>query len=638
MTTETIETRGFEAEVARLLHLMVHSVYSEKEIFLRELISNASDACDKLRYEALTEPALTADDPGFRVEIALDKDSRTLTVSDNGIGMSKDELIANLGTIARSGTSAFVEQLSGDESKDMSLIGRFGVGFYSVFMVADRVHVVSRKAGQTDAFAWESDGAGTYSLGPAERATRGTTITLHLREGEDEFLDPWRLKRIVKTYSDHIALPVILKAVPKAEGEDADDAAPAEDETLNSASALWTRPKADITAEQYTEFYRHIGHAMDEPWATIHWKAEGTIEYTGLLFVPTARPFDLFDPKRQSRLKLYVRRVFITDDCEALLPGWLRFLRGVVDSADLPLNISREMLQESPLTAKIRSGLVKKVLSDLEKRAADKEAFAAFWDAFGAVVKEGLYEDFERREQILKIARFKSTKSNGEWISLADYAERMRPNQTAVYFITGDAAHIAKSPQLEAFKARDIEVLLLSDPIDDFWTGAGLDWDGKPFQSVTRGDIDLSQIPDAEDKPETKADNAPDAALDKLIAAAKLALGDAVKDVRVSRRLTDSAVCLVADNGDMDMHLARLMRAAKGPDAGFDTARILEINPGHPLVKALAARAETDGTADTLADAAHLLLDQARIVEGEIPTDPAAFARRLSDVMTKAVA
>ncbi|MDD3446880.1 MAG: molecular chaperone HtpG, partial [Zavarzinia sp.] len=618
-------------EVARLLHLMVHSVYSEKEIFLRELISNASDACDKLRYEALTEPALTADDPGgFRVEIALDREARTLTIADNGIGMSKDELVANLGTIARSGTSAFVEQLSGDESKDMSLIGRFGVGFYSVFMVADRVHVVSRRAGEAQAHAWDSDGAGTYSIGPAERATRGTTITLHLREGEDEFLDAWRLKRIVKTYSDHIALPVILKA---GAGEEQ-----AEDETLNSASALWTRPKSDITAEQYTEFYRHVGHATDEPWATIHWKAEGTIEYTSLLFVPASRPFDLFDPKRESRLKLYVRRVFITDDCESLLPGYLRFVRGIVDSADLPLNISREMLQESPLTAKIRAGLVKKVLSELEKRADDVAAYTAFWETFGAVLKEGLYEDFERREQVLKLARFKSTRSGGEWISLADYAARMRPNQTAVYFITGDAAHVAGSPQLEAFKARDVEVLLLSDPIDDFWTGAGLDFDGKPFQSVTRGDIDLSAIPAAEGEDENKGEDAPEAALDRLIAAARLALGDAVKDVRVSKRLTDSPVCLVADAGDMDIHLARLLRAAKGPEAAGVTARILEINPRHPLVKALAARAEGEGAADALSDAAHLLLDQALILEGEGPTDPAAFARRLSDVMVRAVA
>ncbi|PWR21770.1 molecular chaperone HtpG [Zavarzinia compransoris] len=632
MTAESIETRGFEAEVARLLHLMVHSVYSEKEIFLRELISNASDACDKLRYAALTEPALTADDPNFRVEISLAKDARTLTIADNGIGMSKDELIANLGTIARSGTSAFVEQLSGDAASDVSLIGRFGVGFYSVFMVAEAVEVVSRRAGSDEAWSWESDGAGTYRLKPATRAGRGTTVTLRLREGEDEFLDAWRLKRIVKTYSDHIALPVILKA----EADEAQtDGEQKEDETLNSASALWTRPKSEITAEQYAEFYRHAGHAADEPWATIHWKAEGTIEYTGLLFIPGTRPFDLFDPKRESRLKLYVRRVFITDSCEALLPGYLRFVKGIVDSADLPLNISREMLQESPLTAKIRSGLVKKILSELEKRAGD-DGFKTFWDAFGPVLKEGLYEDFERREQILKLARFKTTKSGDETVTLAEYAARMRPNQTALYFITGDAATVARSPQLEAFKARDIEVLLLSDPIDDFWTGTGLDWEGKPFQSVTRGDIDLSQIPAAED--ERKGEDAPEGAIASLIAAAKLALGEAVKDVRVSKRLTDSPVCLVAAAGDMDMHLARLMRAARGRDAAPDEARILEINPRHPLVKALAARAEGDGAVDALDDAAHLLLDQARIVEGEAPSDPAAFARRLSEVMVRAVA
>ncbi|MFZ2868811.1 molecular chaperone HtpG [Zavarzinia sp.] len=627
MTAEAIETRGFETEVARLLHLMVHSVYSDKDIFLRELISNASDACDKLRYEALTDASLTADDPGFRVEIAIDRAARTLTVSDNGIGMSHDELIANLGTIARSGTSAFVEQLSGDENKDMNLIGRFGVGFYSVFMVASRVEVVSRRAGETMAHAWESEGTGTYTLRSAERATRGTTIILHMREGDDEFLDPWRLKRIVKTYSDHIALPVILKAGA--------DEGQTEDETLNAASALWTRPKSDITAEQYTEFYRHVGHAVDEPWATIHWKAEGTIEYTGLLFIPGSRPFDLFDPKRQSRLKLYVRRVFITDDCESLLPGYMRFVRGIVDSADLPLNISREMLQESALTAKIRAGLVKKILSELEKRSADVAAYRSFWDAFGPVLKEGLYEDFERREQILKLARFRTTKSGDELVSLADYVARMRPNQTAIHFITGDAATIASSPQLEAFKARDVEVLLLSDPIDDFWTGVGLDFEGKPFQSVTRGDIDLSLIPEAE-TPGEKAAEAPEADIATLIGAAKLALGDAVKDVRVSKRLTDSAVCLVADASDMDMHLARLMRAAKGTGAAADAPRILEINPRHPLVKALATRAAA-ASADDLSDAAHLLLDQARIVEGEGPQDPIAFARRLSEMMVRAV-
>jgi molecular chaperone HtpG len=624
---EGVETRGFEAEVARLLHLMVHSVYSEKEIFLRELISNASDACDRLRYAALTEPALTADDPGFRVELAIDKDGRRLTIADNGIGMSHDELVANLGTIARSGTSAFVDQLSGDESKDVNLIGRFGVGFYSVFMVASSVEVISRKAGSAEAWSWTSDGAGTYAMRPADRDGRGTTITLTLRGGEDEFLDAWRLKKIVKTYSDHIALPVILKG----EGEEGAD------ETLNAASALWTRPKAEITAEQYGEFYRHVGHAMDEPWATVHWKAEGTIEYTGLLFIPTNRPFDLFDPKRESRLKLYVRRVFITDNCEALLPGYLRFVRGVVDSADLPLNISREMLQESALTAKIRAGLIKKILAELDKRSGDAEAYGAFWDSFGAVLKEGIYEDFERREQILKLARFRTTKSGEDVVSLADYVARMRPNQTAIHFITGDAAGVGHSPQLEAFKARDIEVLLLTDPIDDFWTGAGLDFEGKPFQSVTRGDIDLSLIPEAAG--EEKAEAAPEADIATLIAAAKLALGEQVKDVRVSKRLTDSPVCLVADSGDMDMHLARLLRAHKGADsAGAQASRILEINPRHPLVKALAERATRPGAADALDDAAHLLLDQARIIEGEGPSDPVAFARRLSDVMVRAVA
>ncbi len=620
-----VETHGFEAEVSRLLHLMVHAVYSDKDIFLRELISNASDACDKLRYAALTAPELIADDGGFRVAITIDKAGRRLTVADNGIGMSHDDLRDNLGTIARSGTSAFLSGLSGDEARDVSLIGQFGVGFYSVFMVAAQVEVVSRKAGSDEAWAWSSDGSGSYTLAPAARDGRGTTVTLTLREGEDAFLDPFRLRSIVKTHSDHVALPVVLNGT--------DGAA---DETLNAASALWTRAKADIADETYNEFYRDVARAMDKPWATLHWKAEGTIEYSALLFVPESRPGDLFDPKREARLKLYVRRVFITDACEALLPGYLRFVRGVVDSADLPLNISREMLQHSPLTAKIKAGLVKRVLGELEKRAADAEAYAAFWTNFGAVLKEGLYEDFERREQLLKLARFKTTKSGDRLVSLAHYVEGLRPNQTAIYYLAREAAGLAGSPQLEAFKARDIEVLLLDDPIDDFWTAMVPEFDGKPFQSVTRGALDLSLIPEVD--PAAEAEEAPqDAELGTLIAACRQALGERVKDVRASKRLTDSPVCLVADDGDMDIHLARLLRMNRTPGLK-DTARILEINPRHALVRALAARATRPGAAEALDEAAWLLFDQARIVEGEAPEDAAAFARRLSTMLTRAVA
>jgi molecular chaperone HtpG len=617
------ETLSFQAEVSRLLHLMVHSVYSEKEIFLRELISNASDACDRLRYQALTEPHLLGDDAGLEVVISFDKQARTLTVADNGIGMDRDELIANLGTIARSGTSAFVDQLSGDAAKDVSLIGKFGVGFYSAFMVAERVDVTSRKAGADLAWRWTSDGLGAFEVAPADKAGRGTEIVLHLRKGEDEWLEPARLKRVVKTYSDHIALPVKLRTGAEAT------------ETLNEAAALWTRPKSEITEQQYAEFYRHVGHAFDAPWATFHFKAEGKIEYTGLLFVPEERPFDLFDPRRQHRVKLYVRRVFITDDCEGLLPGYLRFLKGVVDTQDLPLNISREMLQNNPLIAKIRQAITKRVLTELEKRAEkDAEGYAKFWSNFGAVLKEGIYEDGERREQLLKLARFRTTKSGGDLVSLADYVVRMKPNQTAIYTITGDDVDtIRRSPQLEGFAARDVEVLLLSDAVDDFWLSTADGFDGKPFRSVTRGGADLDAIAPAENAAEPD-DGVRDAEIGTLVALLKQTLGEAIADVRPSSRLTDSAVCLVAADGALDMHLARMLRSQRAEGLP-PTPRVLEINPRHALVRGLARDAAQPGAADRLADAAHLLLDQARIVEGEPLPDPAGFSHRLAAMMAK---
>src|SRR5271169_5452826 len=615
----TQETRSFQAEVSRLLEIVAHSLYSEKEIFLRELISNASDACDRLRYAALTEPSLAEGSADYRVVLTPDKGARTLTIADNGIGMNRDELIENLGTIARSGTAAFVNQLSGDARKDMSLIGQFGVGFYSAFMVADKVEVAARKAGEAEGWRWVSEGKGEFTIEPAPEAARGAAIVVHLREGEDEYLDPNRLRQIVRTYSDHIGLPIVLKDGGK-------------EETINTASALWTRPRSEITDEQYKEFYHHVGHSFDDPWLTLHTKAEGVIEYTNLLFVPSTKPFDLFDPERKSRVKLYVRRVFITDEGTNLLPAYLRFLRGIVDSEDLPLNVSREMLQSNPTVARIRQQLTRRVLTDLNKKAAEApEEYAKFWDDFGSVLKEGLYEDRDQRETLLELARFRSTTRDG-LVSLDDYVAAMRPGQEAIFTITGDNLDVVKrSPQLEGFRARGVEVLLLTDRIDDFWMPAIGTYKEKPFKSATRGGVDLVKIvPPDEQSQELPA---PPAKLASLIAIFKLALGDAVKDVRSSDRLTDSAVCLVADEGDMDMHLERLLKQHRQLDT--TAKRILELNPRHKLIERLAATVGETGASDQLSEFAWLLLDQARIIEGEQLPDPPAFARRLAELLER---
>jgi molecular chaperone HtpG len=615
----TQETRSFQAEVSRLLDIVAHSLYSEKEIFLRELISNASDACDRLRYAALTEPALAESDANYRVVLTPDKGARTLTVADNGIGMNRDELIENLGTIARSGTAAFVNQLTGDARKDMSLIGQFGVGFYSAFMVAEKVEVLSRKAGDTEGWRWTSDGRGEFTLEPAPEAMRGAKIIVYLRDGEDEYLDAVRIRQIVKTYSDHIALPIVLKDGAK-------------DETINTASALWTRSRSDITADQYKEFYHHVGHSFDDPWLTLHNKAEGVIEYTNLLFIPSTKPFDLFDPERKSRVKLYVRRVFITDEGTDLLPPYLRFLRGIVDSEDLPLNISREMLQSNPMVARMRQQLTRRVLSELAKKAGEAaDEYAKFWDNFGAVLKEGLYEDPDHRDDLLALARFRSTTRDG-LVSLDDYVVAMRPGQDAIYTIYGDNLEILKrSPQLEGFRARGVEVLLMTDPIDEFWVPASGKYKDKPFKSATRGSADLVKVTPPEAKDEQVPE--PPAKLGSLIAMFKLALGDAVKDVRSSERLTDSAVCLVADEGDMDMHLERLLKQHRQLDT--TAKRILEINPRHSLIERLAASVGAPGASEQLSEFAWLLLDQARIVEGEQLPDPPAFARRLAALLER---
>ncbi len=535
--------------------------------------------------------------------------------------MNHDELVENLGTIARSGTAAFMQQLSGDSRKDMALIGQFGVGFYSAFMVADKVEVLSRKAGETQAWLWTSDGKGEFTIEPAEKGDRGTTITLHLHKEDAEYTDPDRLRHIVKKYSDHVALPIRLDSGGKKE-------------TLNTAAALWTRPKSEITPEQYKEFYHHAAHSFDDPWLTLHNKAEGTFQYTTLLFVPGTKPFDLFDPLRKPHLKLYVRRVFITDDCPGLLPAYLRFLRGIVDSEDLPLNISREMLQNNPMLAKMRGQITKRVLGELAKKAKDApEDYAKFWENFGAVLKEGLYEDPEHRELLLPLIRFRSTAGDG-LVSFEDYVARLKPGQEAIYTITGDDLDLLrKSPQLEGYRAKGVEVALLTDPIDEFWTTALGQYKGHALKSVTRGAADLDKIADAEKKGETKPDAKADSAVASLIALFKLSLGDAVKDVRTSDRLTDSPVCLVADEGDLDMHLERLLKQHRQVSA--TAKRILEINPKHPLITRLAAMAGQDGAGEALGDFAWLLLDQARILEGEQLPDPSAFARRLASLLAK---
>ena len=619
------ETRSFQAEVSRLLDIVAHSLYSEKEIFLRELISNASDACDRLRYLALTKPELTADDPSFRVTITPDKPKRTLTIADNGIGMSHDEMVENLGTIARSGTARFMEGLSGDSKKDMALIGQFGVGFYSAFMVSERVEVVSRKAGEAEAWRWSSDGKGEFTVEPAEKDSRGTIITLHLHEADQEYLESDTIERVVRTYSDHVALPILLEADDKTT-------------PINAASALWMRPKSEITPEDYKKFYRDVGKQFDDPWLTYHARAEGTLEYTSLLFIPSSKPFDLFDVERKPKVKLYVRRVFITDDVPGLIPGWLRFLKGVVDSEDLPLNVSREMLQNNPMIARMRGQLVKRILAELHKKAKEEPAeYEKFWVNLGAVVKEGLYEDYENRDQIVGLVRFRSTAVE-RLTSLEEYVSRMKPGQDSIYFLTGDKIDtIMKSPQLEGFRAKGIEVMLLTDPVDEFWLPAVGEFEKHKFTSVTRGAADLGKFATEEKKDATpEAEEKKSGEIGSLIALLKLTLGDAVKDVRASERLTESAVCLVADKDDMDLHMERLLRQHQRVTG--EAKRILEVNPKHPLIARLNERAGREGAADELEDFAWLLFDQARLLEGEALPDPVAFSHRLSSLLEKGLA
>ena len=613
-TTAAPQSQPFQAEVAELLHLMVHSVYSETDIFLRELISNASDACDKLRYEAIAAPGLIADGAPPQIRIAADKKANTLSVIDSGIGMDRQELIDNLGTIARSGTKSFVARLS--EAKDgANLIGQFGVGFYAAFMVAERIVVTSRRAGSEQVWVWSSSGGSGFEIAPADeaaaqRVARGTEIVLHLKKEAAKYLETYEIERIVRAYSDNIQFPIFL--VPE-EGEP---------RQINSASALWQRPKSELSAEDYKQAYRSIGGAFDEPAMTLHYRAEGRQSYAVLLFAPSTKPFDLFDQTRKGKVKLYVRRVFIADDAE-LLPAYLRFIRGVIDSEDLPLNISREMLQNNPQLAQIRKAVTGRVIGELESLGEKQpEAFAKIWDAFGAVIKEGIWEDFERREKLLALSRFTTT--SGEKRSLKQYVEDIKPNQTDIYYLVGDSIERLKSnPKLESATARGIEVLLLTDPVDAFWTAAPLDFGGKPLKSLSQGDVDFSLIPLAEEKAEEKKDEpAADEAM--TIAIVKEALGERVADVRASQRLTSSASCLVASGEARDRALERLLAQH---DKGVTRKPILEINLKHPLVAAIA------GAKDAARDLSFLLLEQAQILDGELPEDPAAFAARLNQLV-----
>ena len=630
MTTTTgtaPETRSFEADVARLLHMMVHSVYSDKDVFLRELISNAADACEKLRYELLSDPALAGEDGQPRIAVTLDPDARQLIVEDNGIGMSEVELVEALGTIARSGTRAFMERVAAaregaKEGEGAQLIGQFGVGFYSAFMVADKVDVFSRRAGAEVAAHWASDGLGSYTIqlvDPAEAPARGTRIVLHLKEEAASYAEQFTVQRIITAQSGHVPVPIFLKDKPDGE-----------EKQIADGAALWTRSRSDITAEEYADFYRSTAGQFDEPALTLHYRAEGLHEYSVLAFLPSVRPFDLFDPDRAGRMKLYVRRVFITDEAQ-IVPRYLRFMRGLVDSNDLPLNVSREMIQESPVLAAIQKGVANRILSELDKLAdRDADAYVKFWDNFGAVLKEGLYEDFSRREALLGLARFKSTASGEGWRSLKDYVEAIKENQTAIYYATGaDLDRLASSPQLEGFRARGIEVLLLTDQVDSFWVTAGVDYQGKPFKSVTQGMAELSLIPSAEgDAPAGQ----PSAEVDGFIAYLKGVLGEEVSDVRASERLTESAVCLVAPDNAMDRQLEKLLAGAGRLDNAAKP--VLEINPRHDLITKLGALAEDSELRE---DAAWLLLDEARIVDGELPTDPRAFSARLARLIGGAI-
>lgn len=624
------ETHAFQADVARLLHLMVHSVYSERDIFLRELISNAADACEKLRYEAIANPDLTQDGAPFAIDVLLDKEARTLTVRDNGIGMSEADLNGALGTIASSGTKAFLDRLAAAEGAEKpqtttDLIGQFGIGFYSAFMVADRVEVETRRAGADFAYRWTSDGKGTYEIAPLPldaAPVRGTRVVLHLNADSGDYLESYKLERIIREHSGAIAVPVNLVDAPGAEPK-----------AVAEGTALWAKPKSAVTPEEYKDFYQSLAGLFDEPALTIHWRAEGRHEYSVLAFVPGSRPFDLFDPARKGKAKLYVRRVLISSDAE-ILPNWLRFVRLVVDSADLPLNVSRELIQESAVFAAIKKGIANRVIQELSKLAeTDAAAFEKVWENFGGVIKEGLYEDPERRDAIYKMARFASSTHPDGKRTLTDYVAAMKPNQTSIYYMLGeDLKRLQSSPQLEGFAARGIEVLLLPDPIDAFWVGSAVGFEGKPFKSISQGAADIKDIPLEDGKAPPSVETTPARAA--LFALMKQILEEQVEEVRASDRLSESPACLVAQDRGLDLRLERML-AEHGQLGGKTTKPILEVNPGHPMIEALAGQVG-QGDKAALEDIVWLLYDEARLVEGERPADAAGFSARLTRILTKA--
>jgi molecular chaperone HtpG len=627
-TTEKLE---FRAEVKQLLQLMIHSLYSNKEIVLRELISNASDAADKLRFEGLSNGALYENDSDLKIRIAYDKANRTISISDNGIGMNKDDVINNIGTIAKSGTKEFFNALTGDQAKDANLIGQFGVGFYSSFIIADKVTLITRRAGEKEAVQWQSTGEGDFTIETVEKTSRGTEVILHLREGEDEFLNDWKLKTIIRKYSDHITLPILMKKSEWKEGENGagGEMVPTdEDETINKASALWARSKTDITEEEYQEFYKHVSHDFENPLAYSHSRVEGKQEYISLLYVPSKAPFDLYDRERRQGIKLYVKRVFIMEDAEKLMPQYLRFVRGVIDSADLPLNVSREILQDSRDVEAIKNGSVKKVLGLLEDLAQNKpEQYATFWAEFGRVMKEGPGEDFANKDKIAGLLRFASTHADNDTqnVSFKDYIGRMKPDQEAIYYITADTFAAAQhSPHLEIFRKKGIEVLLMSDKVDEWLLGSLTEFEAKKLQSIAKGDLDLGKL---EDEAEKEAQKKVEDEAKSLVERIQTTLGQSVKEVRVTHRLTDSPACLVAGEHDLSGNLARILKAAgqKAPDS----KPILEINPSHRLIE----RLKNESDEAKFADYAHVVFDQALLAEGGQLEDPASFVKRMNSLI-----
>ncbi|MEQ1488066.1 MAG: molecular chaperone HtpG [Methylotenera sp.] len=631
------QSMPFQAEVKQLLQLMIHSLYSNKEIVLRELISNASDAADKLRFEAIANGALYEGDSELKIRVAFDKETRTITISDNGIGMSRDEVIANIGTIAKSGTKEFFNALSGDQAKDANLIGQFGVGFYSAFIIADKVTLTTRRAGSTEAVRWESAGEGDFTLEDADKATRGTEIVLHLRKDEDEFLNDWKLKSIIRKYSDHITLPILMQKTEWKEGEMGADGVQKpgemvmldEFETINKASALWARSKNDITEDEYNEFYKHVSHDFEAPLAYTHSRVEGKQEYISLLYIPSKAPFDLYDRERRHGIKLYVKRVFIMEDAEKLMPQYLRFVRGVIDTADLPLNVSREILQSSRDVDAIKAGSTKKILGLLEDMAKDKpDDYAKFYTEFGRVLKEGLGEDFANKDKIAGLLRFASTRMDtaSQSISLKDYVEKMQPEQDAIYYITADTFAAAQhSPHLEIFRKKGIEVLLMSDRVDEWMLGSLTEFEGKKLQSIAKGDLDLGKL---ESETEKEIQKKIEEEAKTLVEKIKQTLGGQVKDVRVTHRLTDSPACLVSEAHDLSGNLARMLKAA-GQNAP-ESKPILEINTSHKLVK----RLESESTDAVFTDLAHVLFDQALLAEGGTLDDPASFVKRMNSLIS----